>query len=59
MVSGEPEPQRHRCRSQGKGWFADMGLSILSWNWLPLLPIFVVYIISGAGRNQPPSLRRG
>ncbi|QXZ10168.1 NADH-quinone oxidoreductase subunit NuoH [Comamonas sp. Y33R10-2] len=31
---------------QGKGQFASMGVSILSWNWLPLLPIFVVYLIS-------------
>jgi NADH-quinone oxidoreductase subunit H len=23
---------------QGKGMFADMGLTFLSWNWLPLLP---------------------
>ena len=41
--------------SQGKGTFADMGLSILSWNWLPLLPIFVVYLISGvAETNRHP-----
>jgi NADH-quinone oxidoreductase subunit H len=26
---------------------ADMGLNFLSWNWLPLLPMFGVYIISG------------
>ncbi|RGE45046.1 NADH-quinone oxidoreductase subunit NuoH [Comamonas testosteroni] len=32
--------------SQGKGQFAAMGASVLSWNWLPLLPIFVVYLIS-------------
>ena len=31
---------------QGQGMFADLGLSFLSWNWLPLLPIFVVYQIS-------------
>lgn len=41
--------------SQGKGTFADMGLSILSWNWLPLLPIFIVYLISGvAETNRHP-----
>jgi NADH-quinone oxidoreductase subunit H len=34
-------------RVQGEGRFADMGLGFLSWNWLPLLPMFVVYIISG------------
>jgi NADH-quinone oxidoreductase subunit H len=40
---------------QGKGYFAHMGLSFLSWNWLPLLPIFVVYIISGlAETNRHP-----
>jgi NADH-quinone oxidoreductase subunit H len=40
---------------QGRGQFASMGLSILSWNWLPLLPIFVVYFISGlAETNRHP-----
>ena len=40
---------------QGKGHFAAMGLNFLSWNWLPLLPIFVVYIISGlAETNRHP-----
>src|SRR5687768_13204575 len=32
---------------QGRGWAADHGMSVFSWNWLPLLPIFVVYFISG------------
>jgi NADH-quinone oxidoreductase subunit H len=41
--------------SQGKGQFADMGMSFLSWNWLPLLPITVVYFISGlAETNRHP-----
>ena len=40
---------------QGKGQFASMGLGFLSWNWLPLLPIFVVYFISGlAETNRHP-----
>ena len=40
---------------QGRGTFADMGLNFLSWNWLPLLPIFAVYIISGiAETNRHP-----
>ncbi len=32
---------------QLKGTGVDMGLNFLSWNWLPLLPMFGVYIISG------------
>jgi NADH-quinone oxidoreductase subunit H len=41
--------------SQGKGQFASMGMSFLSWNWLPLLPIFVVYFVSGlAETNRHP-----
>jgi NADH-quinone oxidoreductase subunit H len=40
---------------QAKGRLADMGLGVLSWNWLPLLPIFVVYFISGlAETNRHP-----
>ena len=40
---------------QGRGVFADKGLNFLSWNWLPLLPIFGVYIISGiAETNRHP-----
>jgi NADH-quinone oxidoreductase subunit H len=40
---------------QGRGMFADMGLNFLSWNWLPLLPIFVVYFVSGvAETNRQP-----
>ena len=40
---------------QGTGTFAAMGLNFLSWNWLPLLPIFVVYFVSGvAETNRHP-----
>lgn len=40
---------------QGKGTAASMGLSFLSWNWLPLLPIFIVYLISGVAEvNRHP-----
>ncbi|WP_207769748.1 NADH-quinone oxidoreductase subunit NuoH [Solimicrobium silvestre] len=41
--------------SQSKGRFFDLGINFLSWNWLPLLPMFVVYIISGiAETNRHP-----
>lgn len=40
---------------QGQGYFAQMGLTFLSWNWLPLLPIVVVYFVSGlAETNRTP-----
>jgi NADH-quinone oxidoreductase subunit H len=40
---------------QDQGSFADMGLNFLSWNWLPLLPIFIVYVIAGiAETNRHP-----
>ncbi len=42
-------------RAQDKGIFAGMGVSFLSWNWLPLLPMFLVYLISGvAETNRAP-----
>ncbi|MDI1258613.1 MAG: NADH-quinone oxidoreductase subunit NuoH [Polaromonas sp.] len=41
--------------SQDKGMFASEGWSFMSWNWLPLLPITVVYFISGlAETNRHP-----
>lgn len=41
--------------AQTHGRFADMGLNFLSWNWLPLFPMFIVYIISGiAETNRHP-----
>jgi NADH-quinone oxidoreductase subunit H len=41
--------------SQTRGMAANMGLSFLSWNWLPLLPICVVYMISAvAETNRHP-----
>ncbi|GAB1369269.1 NADH-quinone oxidoreductase subunit NuoH [Azonexus hydrophilus] len=40
---------------QAEGRFADMGLGFLSWNWLPLLPMFLVYLISGTAElNRAP-----
>jgi NADH-quinone oxidoreductase subunit H len=41
--------------SQQRGIFAGWGINFLSWNWLPLLPMFVVYFISGiAETNRHP-----
>lgn len=40
---------------QNRGYFADMGLTFLSWNWLPLLPLFVIYVVSSvAETNRHP-----
>jgi NADH-quinone oxidoreductase subunit H len=42
-------------RAQGHGQFASWGLGFLSWNWLPLLPMFLVYLISGVAEiNRAP-----
>src|SRR6266581_1840199 len=41
--------------AQARGTFAAMGLNFLSWNWLPLLPMLVVYFVSGvAETNRAP-----
>ncbi len=41
--------------SQAHGMAASQGINFLSWNWLPLLPIFFVYLISGvAETNRHP-----
>ena len=41
--------------AQGRGTFAGMGLGFLSWNWLPLAPMLVVYFLSGvAETNRAP-----
>jgi NADH-quinone oxidoreductase subunit H len=41
--------------AQARGIFADMGLGLLSWNWLPLLPMLIVYFVSGvAETNRAP-----
>ncbi|GHT93286.1 NADH-quinone oxidoreductase subunit H [Betaproteobacteria bacterium] len=40
---------------QQQGIFAGMGLNFLSWNWLPLLPLFIVFFVSGiAETNRAP-----
>jgi NADH-quinone oxidoreductase subunit H len=38
--------------SQSRGMFFDKGLNFLSWNWLSLLPIFVIYVISGIAETS-------
>jgi NADH-quinone oxidoreductase subunit H len=41
--------------AQNRGAFAGLGVPFLSWNWLPLLPMLVVYFISGvAETNRSP-----
>jgi len=41
--------------AQHQGRLAGIGLGFLSWNWLPLLPMFMVYLISGvAETNRAP-----
>ena len=41
--------------SQASGMAASYGLNFLSWNWLPLFPIFIVYLISGVAEvNRHP-----
>lgn len=40
---------------QAQGMAAGMGVGLLSWNWLPLFPIFLVYLISGVAEvNRHP-----
>jgi NADH-quinone oxidoreductase subunit H len=40
---------------QGRGMFASHGATILSWNWLPLLPLFVIYLTSALAEcNRAP-----
>jgi NADH-quinone oxidoreductase subunit H len=42
-------------QGQNRGYFAHKGLNFLSWNWLPLFPMFLVYFISGiAETNRSP-----
>ncbi len=41
--------------SQGRGMMASAGVGLLSWNWLPLFPVFIVYFIAGlAETNRHP-----
>jgi NADH-quinone oxidoreductase subunit H len=41
--------------AQTRGYFVGHGANLLSWNWLPLLPLFVIYITSGLAEcNRHP-----
>ncbi|AIY42299.1 NADH-ubiquinone oxidoreductase chain H [Collimonas arenae] len=41
--------------AQSKGYFYDHGVGFLSWNWLSLFPVFLIYFISGiAETNRHP-----
>jgi NADH-quinone oxidoreductase subunit H len=37
---------------QGHGFFASHGLTFLSWNWLPLLPLFIIYVVSSVAETN-------
>ena len=42
-------------QGQNRGWAASLGVGFLSWNWLPLLPVTVVYFVSAvAETNRHP-----
>jgi NADH-quinone oxidoreductase subunit H len=54
MVSGSLN-MSDIVEQQGRGYFAGKGATFLSWNWLPLLPMLVVYFVSGvAETNRAP-----
>ncbi|TSA16092.1 MAG: NADH-quinone oxidoreductase subunit NuoH [Betaproteobacteria bacterium] len=37
---------------QMEGYFVDKGINFLSWNWLPLAPMLLVYFISGVAETH-------
>ncbi|MFZ6758506.1 NADH-quinone oxidoreductase subunit NuoH [Undibacterium sp. Ji50W] len=54
MVSGSLN-MTDIVNAQTQGFAARHGFNLFSWNWLPLLPMFVVYVISGiAETNRHP-----
>jgi NADH-quinone oxidoreductase subunit H len=41
--------------AQSKGWGVEQGINFVSWNVIPLLPLFVVYLTSGLAEcNRSP-----
>ena len=54
MVSGSMN-MSEIVLSQGRGMMVNAGVGLLSWNWLPLFPVFIVYFIAGlAETNRHP-----
>ncbi|MBV6273861.1 NADH-quinone oxidoreductase subunit NuoH [Alcaligenaceae bacterium CGII-47] len=39
-------------QGQDLGWFASRGISFMSWNWLPLLPLFIIYVVSSVAETH-------
>jgi len=41
--------------AQTRGWGTEHGINFVSWNFIPLLPLFVVYLVSGLAEcNRHP-----
>ena len=41
--------------AQTRGWGSEHGMNFVSWNFIPLLPLFVVYLVSGLAEcNRHP-----
>ena len=54
MVSGSMN-MSEIVLSQGRGMMVNAGVGLLSWNWLSLFPVFIVYFIAGlAETNRHP-----
>lgn len=54
MVSGSLN-MNEIVLQQNRGMFGGSAVQFLSWNWLPLFPMFIVYLISGvAETNRAP-----
>ena len=51
----QPEHDGPSCRCRSAALVCRHGPDFLSWNWLPLFPVFIVYFISGlAETNRHP-----
>ena len=55
MVAGTLNLTADRSGTEHRVLRLGMGLNFLSWNWLPLLPLFVIYVVSSvAETNRHP-----